>query len=103
MDLSENQNWRKIDVFYGVNLSYIYYIHNNLSPQERLRFVKNRREQQRLLSDSTTLQEWQQPWIFEYSNGINFLTGTQLGTGETMGHDFSISVGKWFSPVIGPC
>ena len=101
MDLSENQNWRKIDVFYGVNLSYIYYIHNNLSPQERLRFVKNRREQQRLLSDSTTLQEWQQPWIFEYSNGINFLTGTQLGTGETMGHDFSISVGKWFSPVIG--
>ena len=30
MDLSQNQNWRKIDVFYGVNFNYVYYIHNNL-------------------------------------------------------------------------
>lgn len=100
MDLSENMNWRKIDIFYGLNLNYIYYIHNNLSPRERLRFIRNRRGEDWLTADST-VQEWQQPWIFEYSNGVNFLMGSQLSSGETMGHDFSVGIGKWFSPVIG--
>ena len=101
MDLCTNLNWRKTDVFYGINLNYIYYIHNNLSPRERRHFIKHRREDDQVDNDSTQLQTWQQPWFFEYANGINFLGNSQLGAGSSMGSDFSISVGRWLSPVIG--
>ncbi len=101
MDLCTNLNWRKTDVFYGINLNYIYYLHNNLSPRERKYFIKHRRDDDQVDSDSTYLQTWQQPWFFEYANGINFLGNSQLGAGSSMGSDFSISVGRWLSPVIG--
>ena len=99
-DLTERKEWRKTDIFYGVNLSYIYYIHNNLSPRERIQYIKNRRDRDLLSADSVLLS-WQQPWFFEFSNGIDFLLGTPLSAGETMGHDMAIGVGRWFSPVIG--
>lgn len=99
-DLTEKKNWRKTDIFYGVNLSYIYFIHNNLSPKERIHYIKNRRERD-LLSADSVLQSWQQPWFFEFSNGIDFLMGSQLDAGKTMGHDIAIGVGRWLSPVIG--
>ena len=99
-DLTEHKNWRKTDIFYGLNLNYIYYIHNNLSPRERMNYIKNRYVRDLLSADSVLLS-WQQPWFFEFSNGIDFLSGSQLSTGETMGHDIALSVGRWFSPVIG--
>ena len=99
-DLTEKKEWRKTDIFYGINLSYVYYIHNNLSPRERVNYIKNRRDKDLLSADSVLLS-WQQPWFFEYSNGIDFLLGSQLSSGQTMGHDIAIGVGRWFSPVIG--
>ena len=99
-DLTERQNWRKTDIFYGLNVNYIYYIHNNLSPRERLQYIKNRRDRDLLSADSILLS-WQQPWFFEFSNGVDFLMGTQLSTGQTLGPDLAVSVGRWFSPVIG--
>lgn len=101
MDLCTNLNWRKTDVFYGVNFNYIYYIHNNLSPRERNYFIKHRREDDLVDNDSILLQTWQQPWFFEYANGVNFLANSQVGSGSSMGSDFSLSVGRWLSPVIG--
>lgn len=100
MDLSGNRNWRKNDVFYGAQLSYVYYIHNNLSPQSRMRFVKSRKETNALYGDSV-LQSWQQPWFVEFSNGAAFVSSPTLGFTETLGHAATISVGKWLSPVIG--
>ncbi len=100
MDLSEHNNWRKTDVFYGLNLNYIYYIHNNLSIRERMNYIKRSKKNDLTYLDSIP-KSWQQPWFFEYSNGINFLSGTQLSSSETMGPDISIGVGRWFSPVIG--
>jgi hypothetical protein len=101
MDLSQNQNWRKIDVFYGVNFNYIYYLRNNLSQREKAYFIKHRQEHDQVDTDSSYLQSWQQPFFIEYSNGVNFLTNSQLGAGGSMGPDFSLSIGKWLSPVIG--
>ena len=101
MDLSQNQNWRKIDVFYGINFNYIYYLHNNLSERERKYFIKHREEHDLVDNDSSYLQSWQQPWFVEYSNGVDFLGNSQVGSGKSMGSNFSLSVGRWLSPVIG--
>lgn len=101
MDLSQNQNWRKIDVFYGVNFNYIYYLHNNLSARERSYFIKHRQEHDRLANDSSYLHSWQQPWFVEFSNGVNFLGNSQLGAGSSLGSDVTLSIGRWLSPVIG--
>lgn len=100
MDLSENRNWRQYDVFYGANLNFIYYIHNNLSPESRLRFMRKRTADNYLAKDSS-LQSWRKPWFFEFSNGLSFIDSPGLSFGETLGHSMAISVGKWFSPVIG--
>ena len=99
-DLTEHRNWRKTDIFYGLNVNYIYYIHNNLSPRERLKYIRNRPVRD-LLSTDSLLLSWQQPWFFEFSNGVNFLFDTELSNGKTVGPDISFSVGRWFSPVIG--
>ena len=100
-DLSESRNWRRIDMFYGANVNFIYYLHNNLSPESRQHFIKNRAESNELVADSTALDSWRQPWFFEFSNGIDFTDSPTLGLTETMGHNFSISVGKWLSSAIG--
>jgi len=100
-DLSESRNWRKIDMFYGANVNFIYYLHNNLSPESRQHFIKNRAESNELVAYSTALDSWLQPWFFEFSNGIDFTDSPTLGLTETMGHNFSISVGKWLSSAIG--
>ena len=99
-DLTEHRNWRKTDIFYGLNVNYIYYIHNNLSPRERLKYIRNRPVRD-LLSTDSLLLSWQQPWFFEFSNGVNFLFDTELSDGKTIGPDISFGVGRWFSPVIG--
>lgn len=99
-DLSENRNWRKIDMFYGANINFIYYIHNNLSPEARRRFIKNRAEGNAVV-DGDKLESWRQPWFFDFSNGLDFVKSPTLGFSETMGHNFSIGVGKWLSSAIG--
>ncbi len=41
-DMAVRGNSRRYDMFYGANVNYIYYIHNNLSKEARLRYVKAR-------------------------------------------------------------
>ena len=98
MDLSTNRNWRKVDVFYGVNVSYSYYLHNNLSQAERQRYSRKLNDRQ--LIDSVSPSTWIQPWFFEFSNGPVWMNA-QVGVGESMGYNTTVSLGKWFSPVIG--
>ena len=92
MDLSENRNWRKYDAFYGVNLNYVYYFSDHLTRAARKRLTG---------SEDSTLISWQAPWFFEFSGGANLFEGSDLPTSETLGHNVTASVGKWFSPVIG--
>ncbi|MGN1262824.1 MAG: hypothetical protein ACI4TW_02210 [Prevotella sp.] len=99
-DLSESRNWRKVDMFYGANINFIYYINNNLSKESRARLLGRTSEDNRLNADSVP-QSWRQPWFFEYANGLSFVDSPTLGTTETMGSNVTLSAGRWLSSVIG--
>lgn len=101
LDLSETRNWRKYDFFYGANLNFIYYIHNNLSAQSRERLLRKHRSSNYLSTDSTELQSWRAPWFFDLSCGLSFITAGREGDGYSLGNNMSVSVGKWFSSAIG--
>lgn len=101
MDVSDNQNWRGADVFYGARLSYIYYIHNNLSKESRQRFFRARKDPNFLSEDSTYLDSWRTPWFLEFANGLSVVSVPHSSLSKTMGQEISMSVGKWLSPVIG--
>ncbi|WP_288286890.1 hypothetical protein [uncultured Prevotella sp.] len=107
LDLSLQQNWRRFDTFYGANLNYVYYFSNHLSRAARIRQIDAARNagHQELVAYNTesdsVLQTWQTPWLLELAFGPNLNDNEKLGLAETMGANVSISVGKWFSPVIG--
>lgn len=89
---------RKYGAFYGANLSMIYYIHNNLSIEDRMRYMKRR-----ALSVDSIIKPsaWRTPMFAEVSGGVALFKGGS-GEGKTKpGHTTTISVGRWFSPVIG--
>lgn len=98
-DVSGDRNWRKYDTFYGANLSYIYYLGNNLSRSRRRKLIENRSENDKLRSDST-LASWQKPWFVELAAGPS-LDSPSFGLFKSMGHETTVGIGKWLSPVIG--
>lgn len=102
-DLSRSQNWHRYDVFYGANVNYVYYFTNHLSRQARLREISraDRREQNFVTPDSSMLQSWQTPWFVEMAMGASVVKTADLSLMETLGPSATVSVGKWFSPVIG--
>lgn len=97
------QNWRKVDFFYGVNANYVYYFTNHLTRAARQREIRkvNGSDEFRINGNDTLLQSWQSPWFTEFSKGIHVMDVPELGLMETLGSSSTISVGKWFSPVIG--
>ena len=97
-DLSENRNWRKADLFYGVNVNVIYYLKKNFSPESRMRAIQNRRPQDEMSGDSL-LMSWQQPWFVQFSNGLTMMNSPSVGM--QTGSDVTLAGGKWLSPVIG--
>lgn len=94
IDLSGNHNWRKYDFFYGANINFVYYLHNNLAPEERGRYLDKQK-------DGSLPQLWHTPWFFELAGGLNMAGSDDLSLGETLGNSTTASVGKWLSPVIG--
>ena len=107
LDLSLQQNWRRFDTFYGANINYIYYFTNHLSRAARIRQIEMARKgghPEFVVFDErqdSILKSWQTPWLFEFAFGPNFNQNDELSLMKTMGGSVSISVGKWFSPVIG--
>lgn len=92
--------YNKFGAFYGVNVGLVYYINNNLSIEDRMRFMKNRPE----AVDSTLNlrpQAWRTPWFAELSCGPAFFRGGSEATKAKMGHSTKMSLGRWFSPVVG--
>lgn len=100
MDVSSNNNWRGYDIFYGANLSVVYYLRNNLSPEARWRFMRQRSQANYLTADSVA-QSWRMPFFLEVSNGIHLANLSDLGLMKSMGSDWRIAVGKWISPALG--
>ena len=97
-DFSGARNYRKYDFFYGATISFIYYLHNNLSPEARMRYKKN----VVINGNDTIMPTWRTPWFVELSSGLTMMSGSdKLSLTETRGHELSLSVGKWFSPIIG--
>ena len=89
---------RKYGAFYGANLSMIYYIHNNLSMEDRLRYMKRRPEG---VDSLLKPMSWRTPWFAEVSGGFAMISGNK-GEGKTKpGHTTTLSLGRWFSPAIG--
>lgn len=100
-----NENWRRFDTFYGVNLSYVYYLKNNLSSSRKQKMIAKRNETDEVLAD-TMLASWHRPWFIQVSAGLNFMNSPMTESGinstlGTLGHETSVALGKWFSPVIG--
>ncbi len=110
-DLSRSQNWHQYDVFYGANINYVYYFTNHLTREARRREIKKVKDDESMVfavqaadnqaESDTLLSSWQAPWFAEYSLGASMVDNTELGLTKTLGPTATISIGKWFSPVIG--
>lgn len=104
-DLGVSQNWRKYDFFYGIQANYVYYFSNHLSRVARQREIEKAKQQRKgkdvLTDDSLRSLAWQTPWFAEFSMGANVVRTPGMRIRETLGSTATISVGKWFSPVIG--
>ncbi len=99
-DLSNKKNWRRYDLFYGINVNYGFYLSDNLSKEARLSILKARLADERMV-EPTTMERWRTPWFVEFSDGLVFANSPHLDFYETLGHQTSLSVGRWLSPVIG--
>ena len=119
-DLNYENNWRGFDTFYGVNINYTYYFTNHLSRQARIRQIEEAKKGGKddwvqyykvkmfdptsktyIFGPDSILQSWQTPWFYEFAFGPNFTPVDGSSITETMGSSAHLSVGKWFSPIIG--
>lgn len=100
MDVSGKNNWRGTDIFYGANLNFVYYLRSNLTEESWKRLIVNRDSTDQISSDGR-LESWQQPWFIQFATGPSLMQSPNLGMGETLGTEISLSGGKWLSPVLG--
>lgn len=100
MDVSGKNNWRGTDIFYGANLNFVYYLRSNLTEESWKRLIVNRDSTDQISSDGR-LESWQQPWFIQFATGPALMQSPNLGMGETLGTEISLSGGKWLSPVLG--
>lgn len=92
-------NWRRYELVGGANVNVVYYLHNNLSKEARLKYLRENPEA--LVADSTRHRAWEAPFFLELSNGLMYMDAPKLKSASTVGHNIRISAGKWFSPVVG--
>lgn len=83
---------KKFNAFYGANLGFIYYLHNNLAARQRVRYMK---ERPFWADESVEAGTWRTPWFTDMSAGLATIDG-----GSGLGHNVNISVGRWLSPAI---
>lgn len=94
IDQSGKHNWRKMDFFYGANINFVYFLQNNLSPEQKRRFMAEH-------PGETTPSQWRMPWFLELAGGINTLGTGALSPAHTIGNSTTASLGLWLSPVVG--
>ena len=100
IDVSGPRNWRRYDIFYGINVNYAFFLVDNLSKEARLQLLQSRLAGERLV-DPQTLEKWRTPWFVEASNGVVMSSSDAIDFSRTLGHQTSFSVGRWLSPVMG--
>ena len=95
---------RKFGAFCGAHLGFLYYIHNNLSVEDRLRYMRKHAGTDEATLDAAQqyrAPNWRTPWFVELSGGVSLFQGTNSNAQAELGHATHIGVGRWFSPVIG--
>lgn len=104
IDLSDQgSNWHRYNVSYGLNLSYIYYFNNLLTPPSLTGDFKRRfGEGERWLQGSDEDKAQRRPLFFHYGAGIAaYNTFDDLRWAKTAGPTYSIGFGGWLSSAIG--
>lgn len=103
MDYEYLRNWRGFDLFYGTNVSFEFALNDNLSKAARVKFMLSRLEK---FPEETyeTNELWRRPWFVEFAGGLNWSETMKLNDlkfGNSTGHTTTVSIGKWWSPVLG--
>ena len=86
---------------FGANLNFVYYLHNNLSIEERMRLLGYKDPKELEGKDVKKPQAWRTPWFFEASHGVSLFHGKNSNSNGAMGRSTSLAFGRWFSPAIG--
>ncbi len=96
-------NWHRYHVSYGVNLSYIHYFNNVLTPPSQTgSFMRRFGEGERWLQGSAEDKAQRRPTFFHYGAGIaTYNTFDDLRWGKTIGPSYSVGFGGWLSSAIG--
>lgn len=100
---NQSKNWHKYNVSYGLNLSYIYYFNNQLTPPSMTGdFKRHFGEGQRWLQGSDEDKAQRRPFFFHYATGVAaYNTFEDLRYGKTIGPSHSFGFGGWLSSAIG--
>lgn len=107
MDLSGTGYWRNYDLFYGLNFSFVYFLNNNLTPNELAMFHLKKTFAEFTHEDSIKFEELKHmrqrtPWFVDLGAGaIGTLNNSDVKFLRSVGHTQSFSFGKWISSRFG--
>jgi len=107
MDLSGNGYWRQYDLFYGVNASFIYFLSNNMTPNEMAMYHLKKTFKEFTHEDSVKyelLKNYHEraPWFIQTSAGAVGATGLKdVKFLRSVGHTETFAIGKWISSRFG--
>lgn len=106
-DMSGTGYWRKYDLFYGVNLSFIYFLNNNMTPNEMAMYHLKKTFAEFTHEDSVKYEllkgyRERTPWFIQTSAGAQATMGLDnVKFLRTTGHTQTFAVGRWISSRFG--
>ena len=106
-DMSGTGYWRQYDLFYGVNLSFIYYLSNNMTPNEIAMYHLKKTFDEFTHEDSVKYEllkgyHERTPWFIQTGAGAQATYGLEnIKFLRSVGHRQSISIGRWISSRFG--
>ena len=101
-DLVKGTDFESLDLAYGINMSYIWYLWPNLSSEkDKGIFLKRFADSERLFLEEYRKKPWRKPFFFEYNIGAAFHNRTELPIMSTLGWSSNVYMGWWLSSAIG--
>lgn len=107
MDMSGTGYWRDYDLFYGLNFSFIYFLGNNMTPNEMAMYHLKKTFNEFTHEDSVKYAQLKNvrertPWFVQTSAGAaGTLNNPDIMFLRTVGHQENIGFGKWISSRFG--
>ena len=101
-DLVKGTDFESLDLAYGINMSYIWYLWPNLSSErDKGSFLRRFNDNERFFLEEYMKKPWRKPFFFEYSIGAAFHNRTNLPIMSTLGWSSNVYMGWWLSSAIG--